>query len=67
MVTRIACKCVRVCVQGLNLYKGGVLMVSHDQFLIESTVDELWVVEQGSVSPFHGTFKEYKERLRKGM
>ena len=50
--------------QGLNLFKGGVLMVSHDQFLIESTVDELWVVENGTVLPFHGTFKDYKRRLR---
>lgn len=49
------------------MFKGGVLMVSHDQFLIESTVDELWVVDNGTVSPFHGTFKEYKQRLRKEM
>ncbi|KAK9806400.1 hypothetical protein WJX73_002265 [Symbiochloris irregularis] len=53
--------------QGLNLFKGGVLMVSHDQFLIESTVDELWVVENGTVTPFHDTFKEYKRRLRSSM
>lgn len=33
--------------QGLALFKGGVLMVSHDQHLIESTVDELWAVENG--------------------
>lgn len=34
--------------QGLALFRGGVLMVSHDQHLIESTVDELWAVEQGT-------------------
>ena len=50
--------------QGLNVFKGGVLMVSHDQFLIESTVDELWAVEGGRITPFHGTFQEYKRRLR---
>ena len=33
--------------QGLALFQGGVLMVSHDQHLIESTVDELWAVEGG--------------------
>lgn len=38
--------------------------VSHDQYLIESTVDELWMCEGGSVTPFHGTFEEYKKRLR---
>ena len=38
--------------------------VSHDQFLIEATVDELWMCEGGHVQPFHGTFAEYKARLR---
>lgn len=51
-------------IQGLAVFKGGVLMVSHDQYLIESTVDELWMCEGGSVTPFHGTFEEYKKRLR---
>jgi len=40
------------------------LQVSHDQFLIEATVDELWMCEGGRVSPFHGTFAEYKQRLK---
>lgn len=40
--------------------------MSHDQYLIESTVDELWMCEGGEVSPFHGTFDEYKARLRSG-
>lgn len=53
-----------VSVQGLNTFQGGVLMVSHDQHLIESTVNELWVVEGGRVNPFHGTFSEYKKGLR---
>lgn len=51
-------------ISGLALFKGGVLMVSHDQYLIESTVDELWMCEGGAVQPFHGTFEEYKKRLR---
>lgn len=100
--------------QGLALFQGGVLMVSHDQHLIESTVDELWAVEGGrgesvaellaadpvpgrwrtmaregcpdcalqaslcellllrstalpiptAVTVFHGTFEDYKKRLR---
>jgi len=52
-------------IQGLTLFKGGVLMVSHDQHLIEACVDELWVCEDGHVTPFHGTFEDYKRRLRK--
>lgn len=52
------------CAQGLATFQGGVLMVSHDQHLISSTVDELWQVESGTVKPFHGTFEQYKQRLR---
>ncbi len=51
-------------IEGLTLFKGGVLMVSHDQYLIEATVDELWCCEDGCVRPFHGTFTEYRARLR---
>jgi ATP-binding cassette, subfamily F, member 3 len=39
--------------------------VSHDQHLIEATVDELWVCDGGRISRFHGTFDEYKKSLRK--
>lgn len=36
--------------------------MSHDQYLIESTVDSLWMCEEGGIKPFHGTFDEYKVR-----
>ena len=52
-------------IEGLTLFKGAVLMVSHDQYLIESTVDELWMCENGTISVFHGTFHDYKMRLKK--
>ncbi len=55
---------VNALIEGLALFKGGVLMVSHDQFLIEAVVDELWMCENGQVDPFHGTFGEYKARLK---
>ena len=50
--------------QGLNEFKGGILMVSHDQHLIESTVNELWIVDKGKAKPHHGTFQSYKNKLR---
>mmetsp|Transcript_9139 Transcript_9139/g.17183 ORF Transcript_9139/g.17183 Transcript_9139/m.17183 type:complete len:776 (-) Transcript_9139:93-2420(-) len=55
---------VNALIEGLATFKGGVLMVSHDQYLIEATVDELWVCDNGEVAPFHGTFEEYKRKLR---
>eukprot|EP00958_Prasinococcus_capsulatus_P002169 scaffold200_cov401-Prasinococcus_capsulatus_cf.AAC.5 len=54
----------------LNAFEGGVVLVSHDERLINLVADELWVVHKGrdgnpgSVEIFDGTFEQYKERLR---
>lgn len=55
---------VEALIAGLNMFQGGVLMVSHDEHLISGSVDELWVVSQGKATPFHGTFAEYKKTLK---
>uniref|UniRef100_A0A0E0CTE4 ABC transporter domain-containing protein n=1 Tax=Oryza meridionalis TaxID=40149 RepID=A0A0E0CTE4_9ORYZ len=55
---------VEALIQGLLVFQGGVLMVSHDEHLITGSVDELWVVSEGRVSPFAGTFKDYKKMLK---
>jgi ATP-binding cassette subfamily F protein 3 len=51
-------------IEGLNEYKGGILMVSHDQWLIEATMDQLWLCEGGTITVFDGSFEDYKVRLR---
>ncbi|KAL6912311.1 hypothetical protein ACP4OV_001116 [Aristida adscensionis] len=55
---------VEALIQGLLVFQGGVLMVSHDEHLITGSVDELWVVSDGKVTPFSGTFKDYKKMLK---
>ncbi|GMI95512.1 susceptible to coronatine-deficient Pst DC3000 5, general control non-repressible 20 [Hibiscus trionum] len=55
---------VEALIQGLVLFQGGILMVSHDEHLISGSVDELWVVSQGRANPFHGTFNDYKKLLQ---
>ncbi|MCO5564770.1 hypothetical protein L7F22_018438 [Adiantum nelumboides] len=55
---------VEALIQGLVLFQGGVLMVSHDEHLISGSVDELWVVSEGKATPFHGTFSDYKKSLK---
>ncbi|XP_059662014.1 ABC transporter F family member 4 [Cornus florida] len=54
----------------LDEFTGGVVLVSHDSRLISRVCDdeersEIWVVENGTVSSFPGTFEEYKEELQK--
>ncbi|XP_042480877.1 ABC transporter F family member 3 [Macadamia integrifolia] len=55
---------VEALIQGLVIFQGGVLMVSHDEHLISGSVDELWAVSQGNVTPFHGNFQDYKKILK---
>ncbi|KAL5988532.1 ATP-binding cassette sub- F member 3 [Asimina triloba] len=55
---------VEALIQGLVLFQGGVLMVSHDEHLISGSVEQLWVVSEGKIAPFHGTFQDYKKMLK---
>ncbi|KAL0331716.1 UNVERIFIED_CONTAM: ABC transporter F family member 3 [Sesamum angustifolium] len=55
---------VEALIQGLVLFQGGVLMVSHDEHLISGSVEQLWAVSEGRVTPFSGTFQDYKKLLQ---
>lgn len=51
-------------IKSLNAYTGAVLIISHDRNLLESVVDRLWVVKDGTVSPYDGSLEDYrKEQL----
>jgi ATPase subunit of ABC transporter with duplicated ATPase domains len=41
----------------------GLLIVSHDQYLLQSVVKELYVVGDGTVRHFEGDFLEYKKTM----
>ena len=47
----------------LKAYNGGVVLVSHDARLIESTECQLWVVEDQNVTPWESGFNGYREYL----
>lgn len=54
----------------LQEFTGGVVLVSHDSRLISRVCEdeeksEIWVVEDGTVRKFPGSFEEYKEDLLK--
>ncbi|KAK7877444.1 hypothetical protein WMY93_031784 [Mugilogobius chulae] len=49
--------------KALNKFKGGVVLVSHDERLIRLVCRELWVCENGRVSRIDGGFDEYKHIL----
>ncbi|KAL5226470.1 hypothetical protein ABZP36_014735 [Zizania latifolia] len=52
----------------LDEFTGGVVLVSHDSRLISRVCDneqksEIWVVDDGTVDKFDGTFEDYKDEL----
>ncbi|XP_072318107.1 ATP-binding cassette sub-family F member 3 [Eucyclogobius newberryi] len=49
--------------KALNKYKGGVVLVSHDERLIRLVCRELWVCDSGRVARVDGGFDEYKHIL----
>ncbi|GAX23933.1 ATP-binding cassette, subfamily F, member 3 [Fistulifera solaris] len=48
-------------VEAVQDFKGGVLVVSHDQYFVSKTCSELWVVHEGKATRFRGDFNDYKK------
>jgi len=53
--------------QALGTFKGGVLLVSHDERLINIVCDQLWYLNEGTVKVFDGEFHEYKKLLMESV
>ncbi|XP_044146615.1 ATP-binding cassette sub-family F member 3 [Bufo gargarizans] len=49
--------------RALNKFRGGVILVSHDERFIRLVCQELWVCENGGVSRIEGGFDEYRNIL----
>ena len=47
-------------VEAINGFAGAVILVSHDRFLLEACADRLWLVADGSVTPFDGDLDDYR-------
>jgi ATP-binding cassette subfamily F protein 3 len=47
-------------IEAINAYRGAVIVVSHDRFLLEACADRLWLVANGEVRPFDGDLDDYR-------
>ncbi|MEG2001974.1 MAG: ABC-F family ATP-binding cassette domain-containing protein [Clostridia bacterium] len=45
----------------LKSYKGALLIVSHDRFFLDNTVDRIWELENKSINAFRGNYTKYKQ------
>jgi ATP-binding cassette, subfamily F, member 3 len=50
-------------VRAINEFEGAVVLISHDSQLIESTCDQLWLVEEGTCKQFFGDMDDYRQLL----
>ena len=46
---------------GFVRFQGGVILVSHDERLIQLVCKELWVVKDGKIHSLEGGFLEYRK------
>jgi ATPase subunit of ABC transporter with duplicated ATPase domains len=49
--------------KALQDFPGGIVLISHDERLITTVCNELWVVADGTVEVFDGEFDDYKQSI----
>jgi ATP-binding cassette subfamily F protein 3 len=47
-------------VQAINEFDGAVVIVSHDPHVVELVADRLWLVADGTVTPYDGDMESYR-------
>ena len=55
-------------IDAVNAFKGGVIVVSHDQHFVQRTCSEMWVVDKARGSGLQrldGSFEAYKKAVLK--
>lgn len=50
-------------IHALNDFKGAVILIAHDRHLIEVTMDRLWKVDDGMVTPYDGDMESYRKEI----
>ena len=50
-------------VEALTAYKGAVVLVSHDMHLLSLVADRLWLVKDGTVTPYDDDLEAYRRFL----
>lgn len=50
-------------VEALTTYSGAVILVSHDMHLLSMVADRLWLVSDGTVTPYEDDLEAYRKML----
>jgi len=57
-------ECIDSLARAIQKYEGGLVLVSHDFRLISQVVNQVWVVDEQTVTVWPGDIVSYKEHLR---
>lgn len=47
-------------IHAVNAYEGAVILISHDRHLLQACADRLWLVKDGTVTPYDGDLDTYR-------
>ena len=50
---------VEMLIDALNKYEGTFILVSHDRYFISKTANKIWVIEDGLIREFNGSYDEW--------
>lgn len=53
--------------EAIGEYKGGVIIVSHDERLIRDTECQLWVIEEQTINEIDGGFDDYRKEVLEAL
>ena len=51
----------------LSAYDGGIVLISHDEYFVESVCNQIYVVNNQKCERYEGTFMEYRKLVRKEL
>jgi len=58
---------INALIMGLNDYKGGLVVVSHDEYFLNALCDRLFLVDKGECKPFNGDLDDYRKMVTKSL
>ena len=58
----LSMEAVDALIEAIQDFKGGIMVVSHDEYFVSKICNELWVVDSGRVTRFRGDFEDYKKQ-----
>jgi ATP-binding cassette subfamily F protein 3 len=47
-------------IEALQAFDGALVVVAHDRYLLNATVDSCWMIQNGALLPFDGDLDDYK-------